>query len=144
MSTFFVPDAVFPDLDDESRYEQLARFAKRPPAEPERRVEHIEWQSRGESWTAIVGRTMHGKKTRTAIRKGERVEVTDHLSDPARVLAIFEGEPTLVVTDYGLRPGAQSDWVNPLMAGVPGVVQYFELPTDPVPAGDESDHGESA
>lgn len=144
MGTFFVPDAIPPDLDDKGRYEELARFAGRRPAAPERRIEQIEWWHDGESWTATVGQTMHGTKIRKATRKGKRVDVTDHLSDPARVLAIFGGDPTLVVTDAGFRPGARSAWVNPLMAGVPRVVRYFDPPNDPAPAVDELDDGESA
>ena len=87
---------------------ELARFAGRRPAPPDRRIEQIEWRHDSESWTATVGQMMHGTKIRKVTRKGKRVDVTDHLSDPARVLAIFEGDPTIVVTDAGLRPGARS------------------------------------
>lgn len=138
MGTFFVPDAVLPELDDEGRYRELARFAQCRPAEPERRVEFIEWRHDDEYWTATVGRTLHGRRTRKGTRNGRRVDITDHLSDPARVLAIFEGNPTLVVTDAGTGPNTRSAWVNPFMAGVPRVVRYFDPPTGPAPVADVS------
>lgn len=137
MATFFVPDVIFPDRDDEGRYDQLARFAGRSPAAPDRRVEQIEWRHDDESWTATVGQTLHGTRIRKATRKGKRVDVTEQLSDPARVLAIFEGDPTLVVTDAVLRPGARSEWVNPFLAGVPRFVRYFDQPNDSAPGGDQ-------
>jgi hypothetical protein len=56
-------------------------------------------------------------------------EVTDHLSDPATVLAIFPGHPghpglpALVVTDAARG----SEWANPFMAGNP-TITYFDPP----------------
>lgn len=47
------------------------------------------------------------------------------LSDSAQVLAIFPGNPYLVVTNYRITDGVRSAWENPFMAGRPTSVTFF-------------------
>lgn len=126
MPSFFVPEAS--DDQAEQTYEALAAFAGRAPLPVERRIYEIVWMHDGEEWTATVGATLRGSLTKTKTVRGARREVTQRLSSSARVLAIFPGDPYLVVTDaqpIGPRP---SDWANPLGAGGPSGVRRFDPP----------------
>lgn len=127
--SFFVPEAS--DLDAETTYEALAAFARCVVPSLDKRVFQIEWRHHGDEWTATVGSSLHGKRTRTRTVRGARREVTTPLSSSARVLAIFPGNPYVVVTDaqpIGPRP---SDWANPFMAGIPTSVRRFDPPESP-------------
>jgi hypothetical protein len=56
--------------------------------------------------------------------RGKPVYLETPVSDPATVLAIFPGDPFLVVTDKGVA-GVRSEWENPFMAGMPSSVARF-------------------
>jgi hypothetical protein len=125
MTTFFVPDGEGNPVQDEALYAEMARIGRRAPEPPDRRIRSISWTSRGEEWTATVGQTLQGVKVthRPPSRGGTK---TEQLRDSARVLAIFSGDPYMVVTDVGL--GARSSaWVNPIMTSPrPSAVEYFD------------------
>ena len=72
----------------------------------------------GEEWTATVGERLVGRRWKAVGRP--RIERVQHLSDPARVLAIFAGHPFAVVLD-----GTRSAWNNPFYAGdVRSIVRF--------------------
>ena len=125
---FFVP-TVIPEVtpdNQESVYAELARWCGRAVPSPERRVYSITFVHDGERWTATVGESLRGKRTRTTRSRGTRVEREQSVSDPAVVLAIFAGIPYMVVTNHrigGRRVG--SAWENPFLAGEPESVTYF-------------------
>lgn len=107
----------------------MAAFAGRAPLPIEERIYEIQWSHDGEEWTATVGASLRGTRTQTRRINGERREVTDRLSDAARVLAIFSGVPYVVVTDARPLGHGRSRWSNPFMAGDPGLVRRFDPPT---------------
>jgi len=120
---FFVPQAA--EGEAEQVYGQLAQLCRRPvPALPER-VCSITYMHDGDYWTATVGEQLRGSRTRQRQRRGRKVPVTTPLADEATVLAIFAGDPYLVVTNARPLGGARSAWVNPFMAGRPESVQHF-------------------
>jgi hypothetical protein len=121
--SFFVPNAT-PD-NQESIYAEHARLCRLaiPPAAE--RIFAIEFESKGETWRAQVGMTLRGTKHTRKRVKGKTVEQVQHLSDPALVLAIFAGSPYQVVTNQCRPLDVGSQWVNPLLAGVPRSVTLF-------------------
>lgn len=125
MPSFFVPKASSSE-DAEHLYANLAQLCGRPVPEPAQRVFQIEWVHDGDCWVATVGERLHGRRTRTRRRKGTAREVTEPLSDPAIVLAIFPEVPYLVVTDARPLGSAPSSWANPFMAGRPTSINRFD------------------
>jgi hypothetical protein len=123
MTTFFVPNSR--DGKDEELYATLAKMAGRAPQPPGERIESISWTHDGEEWVATVGQQLRGTKIQMRTRQKKRVSVTERLSDPATVLAIFPGTPYLVVTNKGLD-AVRSYWENPFMAGQPNSVRFFD------------------
>jgi hypothetical protein len=127
MVEFFVPDGDGKPVQDEAIYAALAELGRSAPQPADRRTRSITWTSRGEDWTATVGARLRGVKVtrRPPSRGGPR---TERLDDPATVLAIFPGDPYMVVTNQGL--GVQrSAWVNPIMTSRnPSAVEYFDAP----------------
>ena len=105
---FFVPGA--PAADQEAAYAELARIADRTAPPAGERIFAMTFGHDGEVWTATVGERLVGERWRKVGRP--RVERMQHLSDPARVLAIFAGHPFTVVLD-----GTRSAWSNPFCAG---------------------------
>jgi hypothetical protein len=126
MAEFFFPGAE--PQDAEERYVTIAGRVHRTPADPGQRIEKIVFVHDGGVWTAQVGHRLRGTRERQRTRGGHKVTVTNQLSDPSTVLAIFEGIPYLVVTDKGLS-GVRSAWENPFFAGQPESVRFFDLPT---------------
>ncbi len=126
-SDFFVPESVVPPgYTSETVYAELAKFAGAHSQPVDRRIASITWLHDGEVWTATVGQTLTGESTRKRTRGGRKVDVTENLRDPAKVLAIFAGPPCyLVVTDARPFATSVSHWANPLMAGQPRDVSYF-------------------
>jgi hypothetical protein len=120
MTRFFVPQVG--EEQAEQAYTELARFAERSALPVEQRVESITFTHNGEEWTARVGATLSGSRSRSPRKRGLAPPPPVHLSDAAVVLAIFPGEPYLVVTDAG--PG-RSRWANPFYAGRPADVVRF-------------------
>jgi hypothetical protein len=91
------------------------------------RLYSINFTHDSEQWTATVGRTLAGRRYRRLKRRGVMTEVEDRLSDPATVLAIFEGYPYKVVTDHGIPHSVGSEWVNPFMVDEPTSFERFTL-----------------
>ena len=121
MSDFFVPHVEAEAM--EGAFSELARRCHRPVPPAEERVRRITFVHDGEQWTAVVGQSLRGEKVRVTRGKHGRRERRAPLSDPAIVLAIFPGDPYLVVTDGGACSGSR--WANPFMAGIPASVQLF-------------------
>jgi hypothetical protein len=121
---FFVPKGE-PD-ESEAVYEGFARWCGVAVPPVSKRIASINFTHDAAQWTATVGEHLRGSLTRRRRRKGRMVDVTTALSDGATVLAIFAGDPYLVVTDARPRGDLVSGWVNPFMAGLPTSVSYFE------------------
>jgi hypothetical protein len=107
----------------EDAFSRLAALCQRPVPPVNDRVRRIRFVHDGEEWIASVGERLRGEKVRTKRDKRGRRETRSPISDPATVLAIFPGDPYLVVTDKGA--GSGSHWTNPFMAGIPASVQKF-------------------
>jgi hypothetical protein len=120
---FFLPRAA-DDEQAERLYEALAEFAGCEPAPPGRRVASITFTQDGVRWVARVGAEVHGRRTTSSLRRGELVEHTETLSDPARVLAVYPGTPHVVVTDAQPITGTSSQWANPFPAQPDEVVLF--------------------
>ncbi|WP_225235602.1 hypothetical protein [Klenkia terrae] len=112
MPAFFLPRAADPD-QAERLYEALAEFAAVEPAPPGRRVAAVTFELDGARWVAAVGEELTGTRTTSRMRRGELLELTEELTSPTRVLAIYPGPPCTVVTDAAPITGATSDWANP-------------------------------
>ena len=124
-SAFFVPAATA-----ETQEQVFHEFAKwcgvsAPPVE--RRIYSIVFGHDGEVWTATVGESLRGERTRTTKARGQKVERTTQVSDPALVLAIFPGSPFMVVTNHNIAGNVGSRWANPFLAGQPKSVTYFAV-----------------
>jgi hypothetical protein len=115
--TFFVPSAT-PE-NQEAAYAQLAARCGVVPPRGADRVYSIVFENHGEEWTATVGESLRGVRTRSVQRK-KRVE---HLRDRAVVLAIFPGVSYRVVTTHGAAHG--SAFHNPIEAGPPVSIKKF-------------------
>jgi hypothetical protein len=113
---FFVPAATAETR--ESIYESLAAFAKQPVPELQQRVFSITYNHDGETWTSTVGEPSVGMRRLTVDQGSSKRETVTHLSDPAITLAIFPGNPYVVVTNEGLGGrSVGSAWVNPFYMG---------------------------
>lgn len=120
---FFVPAAT-PD-NQESVYADFARWCGCAVPSPESRIYSITYVHDGEEWTATVGEHLRGIRHRTTRSRGKKIERTQHLSDPAIVLAIFPGVPYMVVTNHRIAGNVGSAWENPFLAGQPKSITYF-------------------
>ncbi|WP_409332892.1 hypothetical protein [Trujillonella humicola] len=123
MTAFFLPRAA-DDEQAERLYEALAEFAGCEPAPPGQRVRCIRFVQDGVRWTAEVGEELRGERTTATLRRGELVERTEVLASATRVLAVYPGEPHVVVTDAQPITGAPSEWANPFSAR-PEEVELF-------------------
>lgn len=121
--TFFVPAAT-PETQ-EGIYAEFARWCGRALPSPEERVYSITFIHDGEEWTATVGQTMTGTRQVSRRVRGQKVQQTETRSDPARVLAIFPGDPFMVVTNHRIAGNVGSRWENPFFAGRPVSVTPF-------------------
>ena len=120
---FFVPAAT-PE-DQESVYADFAKLCHCPAPNLEYRVYSITFSNDGETWTATVGESLRGTKVRLMRRRGNKVEQSISLGDPATVLAIFPGVPYQVVTNEGIGRRVGSRFANPFLAGEPSDVVLF-------------------
>ena len=130
--TFFLP-TVKPEKQ-EAMYAELARICQSAMPIWTKRIYSLRFLHNGEEWTATVGRSLAGVRYRSVRRRGQRVDLRDSLSDPATVLAIFEGSPYMVATDHGLLRNVGSEWASPFMAGQPEGITYFSPSPSPVGA----------
>jgi hypothetical protein len=125
---FFVPAPAKPDKQ-ESAYAEFAKWCGRAVPGPESRIYSITFVHDGEEWTATVSESLRGKRIRSTRSRGVKVEREQPVSDPAVVLAIFEGLPYMVVTNHRLGGrNVGSAWENPFLAGQPKSVTYFSKP----------------
>lgn len=115
---FFVPAAT--DENKESIYSDFAAMCNATVPTLENRIFSIVFSSNGEIWTATVGETLRGTRS----RKGG-IGHEQSVSDPALVLAIFSGSTYQVVTNQGIAGNVGSRWANPFLAGEPKSVTYF-------------------
>lgn len=115
---FFLPGSTLET--EEEIYAKLAKACQAivPPAD--QRIYSIRFTHDGIEWIATVGEPTTGTSRRTMRRKAGSFEVVNSHSDPARVRAVFAGNPYMVV----LEP-VRSRWVNPFMAGIPHTIAYF-------------------
>ncbi|MEI4272229.1 hypothetical protein TEK04_10890 [Klenkia sp. LSe6-5] len=123
MPAFFLPRAADPD-QAERLYEALAEFAGCEPAPAGERIAAITFDVDGARWVAAVGEELTGTRTTRQMRRGELLEHTVELTSPTRVLAIYPGSPTTVVTDAAPITGAESEWANPFTASPSGVTLF--------------------
>jgi hypothetical protein len=121
---FFLP-AALPDKA-EAYYEDAAKFCNCAAPSFEKRIYSIVFSHDGVLWTATVGETLKGIGTRTRRIRGKKVEQEMHHSDGATVLAIFAGNPYIVMTNEGLA-GGFGQFANPFLAGEPRSVTYFSV-----------------
>ena len=123
---FFVPAATAET--QESVYADFAKWCGVSLPPTAERVFSIVFMHNGEVWHATVGETMRGTKYSTRKVKGQEVEQSHPVSDPALVLAIFPGSPFMVVTNHRIAGNVGSRWENPFLAGKPESVTYFAKP----------------
>lgn len=124
MPRFFVPHTNNPDEADQA-YRRLAELAGSPALPLAERIFEITFLHDAVEWTARVGRTLHGSRTVRRRRSGRMVDLVERKHDSATVLAIFPGNPYLVVTDGRPLGTVVSGWVNPFMAGRPLTITRF-------------------
>jgi hypothetical protein len=123
VTAFFLPRAT--DAEQAERlYDALAEFAGCEPAPAGQRVRSIAFTSDGARWVAEVGEELRGRRTTQQLRRGELIERTEELGSPTRVLAIYPGEPYVVVTDAQPITGAASEWANPFTARPESVTRF--------------------
>jgi hypothetical protein len=120
---FFVPD-VDPK-DQEASFLLLAKRAHRAPPPLSERVFSITFEHNSEEWTATVGKTLRGVRRERPKRGSSAPPREHHLTDAAKVLAIFPDAPYVVVTNHPSHPGKRSAWENPFFAGAPGSKKLF-------------------
>lgn len=120
---FFVPAAT-PE-NQEQVFGEFAKWCGVSPPPLDKRIYSIVFGHDGEIWTATVGETLRGERTRTSSVRGKKVERITHVSDPALVLAIFPGSPYQVVTNHNVPENVGSRWVNPFLAGPPKSITHF-------------------
>jgi hypothetical protein len=111
---FFLP--VTSEDEYEQRYVELARFAGASVPVPEARLSAIQWEHNGETWEAAVGELL------------VRVKPIPRVQDSAAVMAIFPGDPFLIVTSAQPLTSLRSSWNNPISAGASQVRK--EIPFD--------------
>ena len=122
---FFVPAAT-PE-NQESVYAELAKMGRSSVPPDSSRIYSITYTHDGEEWTATVGEKLKGVRYKTSRAKGKKIERVLQLSDPAVVLAIFPGNPYIVITNHRIGVNVGSRWENPFMAGVPDEVTCFSV-----------------
>jgi hypothetical protein len=113
--SFFVPDET-PE-NQEAVYSDFARLCQREVHEPNLRIYSIVFVLHGIEWTATVGKKLQGIQKVSSHSNGRKVERLSTVSDPAIVLAIFQGNPFMVFTNHKRVKNVGSRWVNPFMAG---------------------------
>jgi len=114
---FFLP--VTSEDEYEQRYVELARFAGASVPVPEARLWTVQWEYNGEVWEATVGELL------------VRVKPTPRVQDSAAVMAIFPGNPYLIVTSAQPLTSLRSSWNNPISAGIPPQIRkrvHFDVP----------------
>lgn len=121
--SFFVPDET-PE-NQEAVYSDFARLCQREVLEPNLRIYSIVFVLHGIEWTATVGKRLQGTQKVSSHSNSRKVERLSTVSDPAIVLAIFQGNPFKVVTNHKRVKNIGSRFANPFLAGQPELVTYF-------------------
>jgi hypothetical protein len=120
--SFFVPNAV-DQTDSEHLYAEMAELCGIAVPGLDERIQMITFEHNGEEWIAEVGRALRGTRTDRRRRRGKLVDVTTRLSDPALVLAIFDGNPHQVLTNARPIGAVVSSWENPFLVGETSIRQ---------------------
>jgi hypothetical protein len=118
---FFLPD-ISPEKFDEALAD-FAKFAGTGVPALDQRIYSVVFTSNGEEWTATVGEQLRGVKTTTQGRGRDKRERQAAVYNESTVLAIFPGEPYLVVHNSASRA-----WNNPISAGGIRKVVPFAAP----------------
>lgn len=118
MPAFFVPKCD-PDKQEET-YVDWAKAVNGGVADPDRRIYSITWRHDGIEWTATVGEQLRGTETITKGRGRMKKEITVPRHSSDTVLAIYEGDPFMIVHDSNSRT-----WNWPIYAGRPSSVVRF-------------------
>ena len=122
---FFLPAANDKD-GAEKNYAELAIWAGCTVPADGQRIQCIRFIHDGDDWAAEVGKPLSGMRIETKRRKAGKVTIKTPRSDLAIVLAIFPGNPYMVVTHARPITDRYSAWCNPFMAGRPYSVLYFD------------------
>ena len=125
---FFVPQLTAAADSPQMTYAELAALAGRPVPADNERVYSITYVHDGEEWTSTVGETGTGERRVTVGRGANKRERVERLSDGARVLAIFAGDPYVVVTNHLPGVGVKTDWANPFYVGLSSVRHVILFP----------------
>lgn len=123
MTRFFVSGVA--EGDAEQEYHRLAEVVGADASTPGRRVRQVFFKIGRESWVATVGRSPEGTRPEHRRVKGKLTTTTDKLADDSTVLAIYPGDPFVVVTDAAPVGTAESRWPSPVRAK-PSRIVYFE------------------
>jgi hypothetical protein len=121
---FFLP--VTSEDEYEQRYTELARFAGASVPVPEERLWTVQWEHNGELWEATVGELL------------VRVKPLPRVQDSAAVMAIFPGNPYLIVTSAQPLTSLRSSWNNPISAGAAPQIRKRVPFEHPAPSADDS------
>jgi hypothetical protein len=123
---FFVPATSAGE--EEPLYARWAAESHLPVPSVKDRVYSITWMHNGtDQWVVTVGEYLAGTRIMTTGRGRYKIEHKLPIEDAARVLAIFPGNPYMVVTDEGASAGRRSYWQSPFVAGNPSRVEYFSV-----------------
>lgn len=123
MHRFFVGGVA--ETDAEAEYLRLAKTAGADAASSGRRVRQIFFRIGRESWVATVGQSPAGTRPVHRRQKGQLATTTEKLADESIVLAIFAGDPFLIVTTAAPAGAAESRWTGPVPAK-PSKIVYFD------------------
>ena len=124
---FFVPGAK-PD-EQEAHYVRLASGCHCAPPPLKMRVYAIEFTNDGTDWRAGVGERLTGSKQVLVRVKGKMIEQTVDKSEQVMVVAIFPGNPYVVVTRPVLDGVNGSAWENlSYLTGTPTKMMHFRPP----------------
>ncbi len=121
---FFLPASSPETAEDD--FAQLADFARTRVPDHSQRTYSITFLHNGVEWTATVGKSLRGIPSLNSRSSGGRSGNGAPVSDPAIVLAIFPGDPYLVVTNDLFVGNTASRLANPFMAGRPLSITRFE------------------
>ena len=116
---FFLP--YLSQEAEEASFAHIARQCERTVPAPGARVYSISFERGGITWIATVGEQLRGRKP-IRVKRKETGQWRD-IRDTALVLAIFPGEPYIVVT----RPGSNSHFRGTKVYATPTGVWLFSL-----------------
>jgi hypothetical protein len=116
---FFLP-YLSPE-SEEASFAHLAKQCERAIPAPGAGVYSISFERGGTTWIATVGEQLRGRKP-IRVKRNETGQWR-HIRDTASVLAIFPGEPYIVVT----HPGSNSHFRGTRVYATSTGVELFSL-----------------